>query len=127
MTTRWEPDYGWIGVDLDETLAHSTGWKPGDPEHRIGEPIERMVRRVKRWLKHGRKMPDGRVIKDIRIFTARASRFDRVPEMLPAIEAWCLKHLGQVLPVTATKTYGLVEFWDDRAVRVEAGTGRRVK
>lgn len=129
MSERFEPpeSWGYVGVDLDGTLALPTGWQPGDPETTIGPPIQRMVRRVKRWLKRGRRFRDGRVITDIRIFTARASRFDEVPGMKEAIEEWCLQHLGRVLPITATKTYGLVEFWDDRAVRVEFGTGRRIK
>ncbi len=40
----------WIGVDLDGTLAHYTGWK--GPEH-IGEPIEEMAERVREWLSKG--------------------------------------------------------------------------
>lgn len=34
---------GWIGVDLDGTLAHYEGWK--GVEH-IGEPIPAMVERI---------------------------------------------------------------------------------
>lgn len=51
---------GWIGVDLDGTLAHYDGWK--GPEH-IGAPIPAMVERVKAWLAEG---------KEVRISTARA-------------------------------------------------------
>jgi hypothetical protein len=36
---------GWIGVDLDGTLAESTKWV--SPSH-IGEPIHKMVERVKK-------------------------------------------------------------------------------
>lgn len=97
---------GWIGVDLDGTLAHYEGWKGGD----IGEPVGPMLARVKRWLAEGR---------DVRIFTARAS----TPELVPAIEAWCRRHLGRVLPVTNVKDYAMLELWDDRAVRVRMNTG----
>ena len=38
---------GWIGVDLDGTLAHYEGWQG---ETHIGAPISAMVERVKRWL-----------------------------------------------------------------------------
>lgn len=41
---------GWIGVDLDGTLAHYDGWKGAD---HIGEPIPAMVERVKQWLSEG--------------------------------------------------------------------------
>jgi len=42
---------GWIGVDLDGTLAHYEGFKGA--QH-IGEPISPMVERVKRWLAEGK-------------------------------------------------------------------------
>ena len=38
---------GWIGVDLDGTLAIYTGWKGCD---HVGEPIPPMVERVKAGL-----------------------------------------------------------------------------
>lgn len=101
---------GWIGVDLDGTLARYEGWK-GDL---IGEPIPAMQARVKRWLAAG---------KEVRIFTARAQNH---PDQIPLIEAWCREHLGQVLPVTATKDYAMVELWDDRAVQVIPNVGEPV-
>lgn len=101
---------GWIGVDLDGTLAEYGGWR--GPDH-IGAPIVPMVNRVKDWLAHGH---------EIRIFTAR---IHLTPEAIPVIEAWCLTHLGTVLPVTNVKDFGMVELWDDRAVQVVTNTGRR--
>lgn len=100
---------GWIGVDLDGTLAEYGGWKGTGS---IGRPIPRMLERVRAWLALGR---------DVRIFTARAGD----AECIPVIEAWCVEHLGRALPVTATKDYRLVELWDDRAVQVVPNTGRR--
>lgn len=50
---------GWIGVDLDGTLAGS-GTGQGA---RIGKPVGPMMRRVRRWLSEGR---------EVRIFTPRA-------------------------------------------------------
>lgn len=102
----------WIGVDLDGTLAHYDEWKG---EFHIGEPIPLMVSRVKAWLKQG---------KDVRIFTARAWGADST--IMGFIEDWAEKHIGQRLPVTCMKDYGMVELWDDRAVRVECNTGRRI-
>lgn len=43
---------GWIGVDLDGTLALYKGWSGGT----IGEPVPLMAARVKDWLE--RKMTD---------------------------------------------------------------------
>ena len=99
----------WIGVDLDGTLAHYDHWR--GIEH-IGEPIEEMKERVINWVLSGQL---------VRIFTARATR----PECIPVIEEWMLEHLGFVLPVTNVKDFGMVELWDDKAVRVIANTGIR--
>lgn len=107
---------GWIGVDLDGTLAEYESWI--SPDH-IGEPIPAMVDRVKRWLGEGR---------DVRIFTARYSLNDPDWNLqsVPVIEAWCEQHLGQRLPVTCSKDLHMIELWDDRAVQVEANTGQPV-
>lgn len=101
---------GWIGVDLDGTLAFYDGWK--GPEH-IGEPVGAMLFRVKKWIAEGR---------EVRIFTARAC----VPEQIPAVEAWCEKHVGVRLRVTNQKDFGMVELWDDRCVQVQPNTGEPV-
>lgn len=106
---------GWIGVDLDGTLAHYEGWKG---ETHIGQPIPAMVERVRQWLAEGR---------EVRIFTARIS--DPRPAVnraiADAIGAWCRQHIGVVLLVTNVKDYAMVELWDDRAVQVVPNTGRR--
>lgn len=100
---------GWIGVDLDGTLAEYGGWR--GPDH-IGAPVELMAERVRGWLKAGR---------DVRIFTARAS----VPDQIEPIKEWCLHHFGQALPVTNQKDFGMVELWDDRCVQVIPIAGMR--
>jgi hypothetical protein len=111
---------GWIGVDLDRTLAHYDVWRGLD---HIGEPIPTMLALVKLWLKDG---------KDVRIFTARVSTtgpegYTRDAELArSAIDAWCLKHIGQTLPVTNVKDFSMVILYDDRAIQVEANTGRLI-
>jgi hypothetical protein len=108
---------GWIGVDLDGTLAHYDKWRGVD---HIGEPIMAMVERVKNWLLVG---------VEVRIFTARVAGHG-VPDLaggtvdaIGPITRWCEKHIGRALPVTNVKDFGLVEIWDDRAVQVIANTG----
>jgi len=104
----------WIGVDLDGTLAVEGEWR--GIEH-IGEPIPRMVERVKALIAEGH---------DVRIFTARASRLQSDEERTLAIrcvEAWCETHLGKRLPVTNEKDHRLKYFYDDRAIAVEFNTG----
>lgn len=109
---------GWVGVDLDGTLAHYSVWK--GPEH-IGEPIKPMVDRVKKWLVEG---------KDVRIFTARvfaphgdAARQNQAATALLYVQTWCEVIIGKRLPVTCVKDFDMIELWDDRAVQVVTNTG----
>ncbi len=105
---------GYIAVDLDGTLARYSGWNDGE----IGEPIPLMVDRVKNWLAQGR---------EVRIFTARVSGEDEPGRQVgyrELIQEWCLTHIGQILPVTCCKDYGMITLFDDRAVSVEPNTGR---
>jgi len=97
----------WIGVDLDGTLAHYTGWK--GPDH-IGEPIPLMMDRVKMWLAAGQK---------VKIFTARAATASQIPP----VRAWLEKHGLGHLEITNIKDMACKEIWDDRCVRVIPNTG----
>ena len=107
---------GWIGVDLDGTLAHYGSWE--GPTH-VGEPIMPMVNRVLDWVNSG---------KDVRIVTARVSPSngiseEEIQEVRDAIDDWCEEHLGRTLPITHCKDYGMIELWDDRCVQVVPNTG----
>ena len=111
---------GWIGVDLDGTLAEWHGWKVSGGK--IGAPIPAMVERVKRWLQDGM---------DIRIFTARAAAHgthgtaEKVFAQCLEIQEWCITHVGQALAITNVKDPDMIELWDDRAVQVVRNTGAR--
>jgi len=100
---------GWIGIDLDGTLAHYDGWK--GPDH-IGEPVPAMLERVRRYVEHG--IP-------IKIFTARASD----PDKVSVVKAWLAKH-SLDLEVTNVKDFGMIFLYDDRCRQVEPNTGRVV-
>jgi hypothetical protein len=117
---------GWIGVDFDATLAVYSGFKGAGV---LGEPIPLMVERVKNWLAEG---------KDVRIFTARVwhpditskvteneynRRLGEAREARKEIQKWCVMYLGQELPITCEKDYGMVALYDDRAVQVIPNTG----
>lgn len=106
---------GWIGVDLDGTLAKRIPGRKwmGDERDLIGDPVPSMLARVIDWIDAGR---------EVRIFTARMSHDNPVIEKV--IRAWCLKHIGCELRVTCSKDYLMAELWDDRAVTVEKDTGR---
>lgn len=97
----------WIGVDLDGTLAKYNGWKGAT---KIGEPIPKMVSRVRRWVGHGKK---------VKIFTARADD----ERSVNAIKKWLKTHELPDLEVTNLKDEHMTKLWDDRAVSVEKNTG----
>lgn len=102
---------GWIGVDLDGTLAHYDGWVAAD---HIGDPVPLMLRRVQGWIADG---------KTVKIFTARAAR----AEDIPPIKAWLKKWGLPDLEVTNAKDYGMIELYDDRCIQVIPNTGRLVR
>jgi hypothetical protein len=99
---------GWIGVDLDGTLAYYDGWKGED---NIGDPVQLMFQRVKDWIHDG---------KTVKIFTARANNG---LDQIRIIQDWCEKWGLPRLEVTATKDFSMVELWDDRCVGVIENTG----
>lgn len=104
---------GWIGVDLDGTLAHYDHWR--GPDH-VGTPIPAMLERVRGWLAAGR---------EVRIFTARAT----IPEQVAPVTKWLNTHrifkkgTQTPLDVTNVKDFRMDELYDDRAVQVEKNTG----
>ena len=110
-----------FAVDLDGTLAYYDGFRG---HAHIGEPVLNMVAIVKTMLEQGHQ---------VWIFTSRVAPIEswmeemkwteaeqdaRMRETHAAIRDWCSKHIGQVLPITATKWRMFHEFWDDRAVYV---------
>ena len=101
---------GWIGVDLDGTLAHyESGQFP-----KIGEPIKPMLDRVYEWIESG---------EEVRICTARAAIGD---EAIEAIRDW-LAPLGlDHLEITCKKDPDMEELWDDKAVQVIPNTGQPI-
>jgi hypothetical protein len=117
---------GWIGVDLDGTLAFYDEWHG---PHHIGPPIPAMLARVKQWISQGI---------EVRIFTARVESGTAALSLgLPATEScasieeiqahirrWCCEHIGCELPITCKKDFGMIELWDDRCVQVIPNTGR---
>jgi hypothetical protein len=116
------PQQGWIGVDLDGTLAQYEGWQG---HLHIGSPVEAMVERVRSWVERGHPLYGPVVVK---IVTARVSRQagEDAEAARRQIQRWCREYIGHVLEVTNEKDFGMIELWDDRAVQVEPNTGRRL-
>lgn len=117
------PLVGWYGVDLDGTLSR---WDQGSSINTIGEPLPRMVERVKGWLAQGF---------EVRIVTARVGKCGRSNDdgvvddeafakwQEGLVKQWCLEHLGQELEVTCSKDFRMIQLWDDRVVEVMTNTG----
>lgn len=106
---------GWIGVDLDGTLAHYDGWGNG----KIGKPIQLMLERVKECIEHDQI---------VKIFTARASLSGRtekeLEKQITEIRDWLeLNGLPRTLEITCTKDFRMIELWDDRCKQVIPNTG----
>jgi hypothetical protein len=109
--------HGWIGFDLDGTLAYHKGYKG---RLHIGEPIPEMIQLVRHLLEKGA---------EVRIVTARVAPpwwVDDVHVELVhvAIKDWCRKHLGQEVPITCCKDKDMFVLVDDRAIQVQKNTGR---
>lgn len=102
---------GWIGVDLDGTLAFYDKW---EGEDHIGEPIVPMLNRVKGWIAEGI---------EVRIVTARA-QYDSARDR---IQEWCVQHGLPALEVTNKKDFQMWKLYDDRAIQVENNTGRIIE
>jgi hypothetical protein len=102
-STRPSNQQGWIGVDLDGTLAEATPWQ--GMSH-IGPPVPLMMRRVQQWLSKGLR---------VKIMTARAGD----PEGVVATQAWLKANGLPELEVTDKKDFGMIELWE--AVSLQPG------
>jgi len=123
---------GWIGVDLDGTLAL---YNEVYGVETVGPPIPKMLARVQQWLNEGA---------NVRIFTARVYPLALVnpdedldstvfihdrevfaKDQVVKIREWCQFHLGKSLPITCQKDFLMIQLWDDRCVQIIPNTGIR--
>ena len=107
--TTYGSSQGWIGVDLDGTLAEYYGPAPG-----IGPAVPAMVERIKQHLADGER---------VKIFTARATGSQKE---VREVSDWSLEVFGERLEVTCQKDYGMILFYDDRARQVITNSGEIV-
>lgn len=113
---------GWIGVDLDGTLAEYEGWQGIE---KIGAPIPLMLDRVKAWVAAGQ---------EVRIMTARAFRlllpshdpeYKEGADAVRHIHTWLVANGLPKLKVTCVKDFSMIQLWDDRCVQIIPNTGVR--
>jgi hypothetical protein len=116
MSNEGKISRGWIGVDLDGTLAHYDD-NTYDGTF-IGAPIPKMLERVKQWVANGW---------EVRIVTARVAPCHNrdIKVGILNIQGWLISNGLPPLEVTCTKDHGMIELWDDRAVGVIPNTGER--
>jgi hypothetical protein len=102
-----------VAVDLDRTLAEFT-WDPKTyMPGKIGNPLLTRCAQVRSWIDRG--VP-------VKIFTARiASNNPRIKDgpVRVAIDQWCIRVFGRMLPVVSEKEYGCRLLVDDIALPVE--------
>lgn len=101
---------GWIGVDLNGTLAR---YVDGQPHEHIGEPVPKMLARVRAWLEQDIT---------VKVVTVRASD----PGAVLRIRQWLDRHGLQRVDITDRKAPDCWEMWDDRCVQVIPNTGEPV-
>jgi hypothetical protein len=101
---------GWIGVDLDGTLAHA---EPMTDTSSIGAPVPRMVELVRKLSREGYR---------IKIFTARACDSNQIA----MVREWLRKNGLPEFEVTNVKDFEMIRLYDDRAVQVIPNTGETV-
>ena len=82
-----------------------------------------MIKKVQEHLSNGEL---------VKIFTARVNTDDepgdeKNKKVRTAIQEWCLKHIGKVLPITCVKDYEMILLYDDRAVQIIPNTGITLK
>lgn len=102
---------GWYAIDLDGSLAEYDVWRG---EEHIGEPVPKMLERVKQWITEG---------KEVRVLTARAHS----KENIKVVREWLDKNGLPEVGVTNKKDFQMIELWDDRCVQVIPNTGMSVK
>src|SRR5437899_599621 len=99
----------WIGFDLDGTIADDSKMSE---ECEIGPSIKKMMDRIKQLRKDNIpvKIVTSRVDGNISIKNKdnveMIDRFLDVPKIIADIEQWCLKNIGEILPVTDRKDCG---------------------
>jgi hypothetical protein len=102
---------GWIGIDLDGTLARSDNILN---QSKIGSPVPKMLNHVNQLIKDGNR---------IKIVTARAAD----PEQIILVKKWLKENGLPALEITNAKDFGMTLLYDDRAIQVITNTGEIVK
>lgn len=101
---------GWVAFGLDGCLTNI------GTVDTIGDPNEWALAQLKEWLELGL---------EVRIFTARVGGdwSEERDRQYRIVEDWCLKNIGQVLPVTCKTDWGMQFLYDDRCIQLDAITG----
>lgn len=103
---------GWVGFDLDGTLAVYDRWR--GIEH-VGAPIKPIVAILREMVAEGRP---------VKIFTARVADEKSAPEVRRHVWAWLEKQGLPPIEITNIKDFQMISLYDDRAIQVVPNEGR---
>lgn len=98
---------GWIGIDLDGTLAICDSILNMS---QIGSPVPKMINFVKGLIEKKHR---------VKIFTARASD----PDQVQLVKKWLKENSLPDMEITNIKDFGMIVLYDDRAIQVITNTG----
>ena len=117
MESKVQMPEGWVGFDLDGTIAQYTTFQGWD---KIGPPVPGFVNLIKKLRALGVQC---------KILTARASAESRAlnditfEQVEKVIQDWTEKYIGERLPVVTEKGAAMICFFDDSAIQVDKNTG----
>lgn len=103
---------GWVGVDLDGTLARYYDWESGVKF--IGDPVPEIEKIVRGLVANGVR---------IKIFTARVGKGNDIEVQTKLIHAWLREWDFPIFEITCAKDYEMITCIDDRCIAVETNTG----
>lgn len=121
---------GWVGFDLDGTLAEYHGWVS---VHNIGSPIEPMIQILFDHIVIGNdcRIFTARIYREIELLSSPFLTDTRKKELITeihqtkiAIKQWLYKLGLPNLPVTCIKDMSMSLLYDDRCRQVETNTGK---
>jgi hypothetical protein len=105
----------WWGFDVDKTTFVDHGGKGGA----IGEPIKGMIRRIKHFLRTGRKV----CIVTARVHPSEPDREEQVLTVSRALDAVLGPEMASKIDIRCDKDRHMIDLYDDRAKQVIPNKG----
>jgi hypothetical protein len=111
---------GWFGFDLDSTIAFYETWGDGS----IGAPIRPMIRRMKHYLRTGRKI----AIVTARVHPSKSlEALEQRHKVRDFLNAQFGKDASDTIDIRCDKDPHMIALFDDRAEQVIPNKGILVR